>query len=1004
MKKILFLISIIAMILLVPVVSSQTANNELFNLTLILNYPFETHGSNNASLDNREGIVTGDVQLVNTSFGVPPSSLFFDGNSDIINFTNQGFYETARNMTFCFSANATSGLNAPQIAFGTGILPLSVGDITMVFSFDTRAGQNKIVISISEEPSPFARFISPTNFLEGYGGHFQRHCAMFNATSNLFSVSYFLNGTQIPPSNFIEDTLSGGINNDFHIGAQQRQLGTFTDYLGGIDDFTFYNDSLNDKQMALDNELFQNGIILQFTTVDSTPPTIISTVINNTTPDFFEIILFNVTATDDTELNRIEIADNRTGAFSNFTFVTVSGTSITSLFNISAQVGTIQLQATVTDLEGNSAQSDLIILAVKGNQLRGNETGDLTNWTGGVTSEEGNYVVDANNEFGQYTKKLVGDVVKNTNNWSVLLDVAVDLTAGADKRIAEFWLDNTTHVDDTNLSFTIEILSNNSVQIINAQDPTQNSIIEGLTDDGVFRQVSIVFLENQVQILNSTGELRANISLTAGFTDIISMNFGSQSEISPNVRWDNFTIINGSQLIAGVARQVLNIYTSSGDTQAPTIILVDPSSNVNNTRNNTIPLEITFQVTDDSFNSIICNLENSTILDTGTFIQGVDSNLTLAEGEIVLDQDFPNLAIVCFDNTALNNSASLLLNITLDTVPPIIFTIFPANEEKFNRDIFDLINIKANCTDSPVFRFNITVENATDRIASFESRNSVNNFIIIDEQLSIANLGVGNYTINYTCADPHTRERIADYNIKTNSTDYRIRYITPDKNDFTIRYLQNSLPIETFGSSKTEVGDRYRFWFNTNVTETRTTRTFIFEILSRKPVHYIPNSKFDAHFITGNNWIDFELDDEDAKYLVTKNAQDNWEVEVTTLKTKLNFQSVGDLNVFATSTTFEVFFVEQITDFFVVTVCQTDTGSVLLLILFFALSLFFIWLGLTANIGFIGFFGATMMMILSWFIAACIAIFALIMALLSLVLIIFFVIGFIGFKNRTYIP
>ena len=727
------------------------------------------------------------------------------------------------------------------------------------------------------------------------------------------------------------------------------------------------------------------------------PPVIVSTFLNETAPDFFEVIRFDVVATDDIGLINITLADNRTGTLLNFTSVAVSGTSVSHSFNISAvSPSIIQLQATVIDTLGQSNQSVLIIPAVPRVQLRGNETGNLANWTGGVTSEEGNYVIDAVGEFGRYINELPGaSVERNHNNWSIFLDIAVDLTTGVDKRIAEFWLDNTTHSSDVNLSFTISILSNNSVELENIPDGTTD-IIEGITDDGLFRNVHIRFSDKQVEIINASGDVRGLLPLNEDFTNITFMNFGSEVANSPNVRWDNFSIVNGTSK----PEQLANVYQSAGDTTPPNITLVFPA---NNTRNNTVPLPIIFFVTGNNNNSITCDLRNTTTLfDSNTFQQSINVNLTLAIGEIALSQNFPNLNITCFDNTPLNNSATMLLNYTLDNVAPIIFTIVPGDNSKFNKDVFGSINIKANCTDAPVFRFNITIENATDRIASFESRSPINNFLLIDENLLTLNLGVGNYTITYTCADPHTKELIGDYNIKKNSSDYGIRFITTSRNRILIRYLNNSDEIIDFGSKKADSNDRYEFWYDTGLVESKTERTFTFEILSSKPVYHIPNSGYKGHFITGDNWIDFEFGDADAVYVITQNADENYEVAITTTRTKLNFNSIGDLNVFSTTTQFEITFIEQIEDFFQVTECRTDIGSVLFIGIMLFIAFFLIILGMTTNVGFIGIFGSLMLWITSWFIAPCIAILATLLTLLAMLF--FFLFIFRGLFPNLYSP
>ncbi len=723
--------------------------------------------------------------------------------------------------------------------------------------------------------------------------------------------------------------------------------------------------------------------------VVNNPPLIVSTFLNETAPDFFEVIRFDVVATDDIGIINITLADNRTGVLLNFTSVAVSGTSVSHSFNISAvSPSIIQLQATVIDTLGQSNQSILIIPAVPRVQLRGNETGNLANWTGGVTSEEGNYVIDAVGEFGRYINELPGaSVERNHNNWSIFLDIAVDLTTGVDKRIAEFWLDNTTHTSDVNLSFTLSILSNNSVELENIPDGTTD-IIEGITDDGLFRNIHILFSDKQVEIINASGDVRGLLALNENFTNITFMNFGSEVANSPNVRWDNFSIVNGTSK----PEQLANVYQSAGDTTPPNIALVFPA---NNTRNNTVPLPIIFLVTGNNNNSITCDLRNTTTLfDSNTFQQSVNVNLTLGIGEIALSQNFPNLNLTCFDNSALNNSATMLLNYTLDNVNPIIFSISPFDGSVFNKDVVASINIKSNCTDTPVFRLNITIRNLSDTIASFESRSSVNNFIVIDENLNIADLGVGIYSVNNTCADPHTKKIISNYNIKTNDSEYGIRFTIDPKTQFRIRYLNDSLGIIDYGSSKDSGNSKYNFWYDTGEVETKTIRTYTFEILSRKLVYHIQDSSYNGHFVTGDNWIDFELNDPDAIYIVSQNENSNYEISITTKKTKLNFNSVGDLNVISQVTQFEITSIQQIKDdtFNFVDCPLQNLQTTVLFIFFIMLSFGIMIIGFNWRIGIVGFLGAILLLILSTFVYSCMIAVGITLSGLAIILISFFVI------------
>lgn len=474
---------------------------------------------------------------------------------------------------------------------------------------------------------------------------------------------------------------------------------------------------------------------------------------------------------------------------------------------------------------------------------------------------------------------------------------------------------------------------------------------------------------------------------------------------------ENLTVL-GNYTVIAFANDTGGLFTIANstfevadiDVTPPIITLISPA---NNTINNAVPLNITFNVTDNFLNDIICILENSTIIfDTGTFTQAVTSILVLEKSEIVLDQAFPNLELTCFDNTLLNNSATLNLNYSIDTFPPVIFPISPSNNNRFNKDIVNSISIKANCTDVTLFRFNMTISNSSDTIASFETRAAVNNFFQIEEQLSIIDLGVGNYTIDYICSDPHTKNDIPDYIVSKQNSQNKIKWATPSGNEYELRYIDEGVHVLDYGSSKHEDNSKYKFWYVFNETEDGTERTFTFELENRKfSVDYLSNSPYKGHFIMQNNWLDFEFNDPDAEYFIILNENNNYEISITTTKTALYFYSTGELNIATLETQFEIFFVEQVTNLFQVTECRTDTGSVILLALFFAISFFFIYIGLVHNIGFIGFFGAIMMMILSLFIAACIIIFATMMVLLSLVLIIYFV--FHGFfptafgKNNT---
>lgn len=532
-----------------------------------------------------------------------------------------------------------------------------------------------------------------------------------------------------------------------------------------------------------------------------------------------------------------------------------------------------------------------------------------------------------------------------------------------------------------------------------------NASVETNVQDNVAPIVQIISITPAVAIINLSN---VTIEWIANdpelLTNFINVSFpdGSlliQSENKPLVI-DGLTLtVVGNYSVVVFANDTGGLSSTANgtfeviaiDLTPPTITLVSPA---NNTATNVIPLNITFTVTDNTPNGITCILQNSSFeFDRGNFIQGVNSNLTLAEGSTVLSQAFPNLNLTCFDNSPQNNSASLVLNYTLDTVPPIITIVAPANLSRFNRDIVNTVQLQATCADAPVFRFNITVSNTTDTVLSVEDRNPVANVITIDTPLNIQNLGVGNYTVTYECADTHTSREIKDYTItkRRDADGTTVKFKTSD-NNIDIAYLNDKSGIYAvrYGATKSKENDRYYFNFDMNETK-GVERTYTFEVKSEQEVTYISNSKYKAHFITGDNWIDFEFGDKDADYSISKNQNGNYEVAITTKKTDLNFNSIGDLNIVTIQTQIEIFFIEHIQDLFQVTECRTDTGSVLLLSLFFLIAFGLIFAGITTKIGFIGFFGAIMLWITSWFIVACVAIIATLITLLSMVFLFFFI-------------
>ncbi len=424
------------------------------------------------------------------------------------------------------------------------------------------------------------------------------------------------------------------------------------------------------------------------------------------------------------------------------------------------------------------------------------------------------------------------------------------------------------------------------------------------------------------------------------------------------------------------------------DITPPNITLI---SLVNNTINNTIPLNITISVIDNFPNPITCIFSNTSVtFSEQTFIQSQNVNFTLAEGETALSQNFPNLQFTCFDNSPNNNSATLLLNLTLDTNPPILILNSPLNNTIFDKLFISSIQLNSNCTDVPVFRLNMTIRNSTNGIIeSVETQSVTNNLLSINQPLDITTLPAGDYDLVTECADPHTSREIKNWNVRKNNSEDSIRYVTDKGNQFKIRYLQNSLAVLSYGSNKATTNDKYDFFFNMNGS--KASRTYIFELISRSKVTYLPDSDYNGHFVTGNNWIDFNLNDPDATYVVSLNGNGNYEVEVTTTLTSLNFNSVGDLNIVILETTFKIDDNPPIIEQFNIRSCPLENlQSTILFIFFLVFSLVVMWMGFHMRIGIVGFLGAVILLILSTFLFSCLIVVAGLITAVSLAMMSFF--------------
>ncbi|KKK85775.1 hypothetical protein LCGC14_2769920, partial [marine sediment metagenome] len=198
----------------------------------------------------------------------------------------------------------------------------------------------------------------------------------------------------------------------------------------------------------------------------------------------------------------------------------------------------------------------------------------------------------------------------------------------------------------------------------------------------------------------------------------------------------------------------------------PPTIAVDPPTN--NTAINAVTLNFTVLATDDTSSEMLCHLRNeSEILDIKAVTAGTETNLTYESGKIEIQQT-NTYNITCFDNTEPNNnSATVLLNITLDNVFPTIEITLPLNNSIIDKT-FKNLTIDALCSDPNAIAFNISLIDSSGNVVSSIQNNSDGSQILIKNVTDISNIPTAKYNLNATCIDGHTY------------TDSKVKFFTKD--------------------------------------------------------------------------------------------------------------------------------------------------------------------------------------------------------------------------------
>jgi len=231
-------------------------------------------------------------------------------------------------------------------------------------------------------------------------------------------------------------------------------------------------------------------------------------------------------------------------------------------------------------------------------------------------------------------------------------------------------------------------------------------------------------------------------------------------------------------------------------------------------------------------------------------------------------------------------------NFSIDTVNPMVTINLPENNSYHNANI----DVDLLCTDKMPYLLNYTSYNDTDIIKSVQNSTAEAEELKILDVIDISVLANDLYYMNISCSDVHTKKQIPDYIVDKDIISLKLTYTTDNQDNIGIKLKSADTTLNDFNTYKQD--DRYVFWFEFAEDIEPTTHIYTFKIDNKNGLSYLQHSKYKAHFITDNNWVDFEFkNNELSAYKVIQTDYNKYEVQITTKQTFLLFESIGGLNV-----------------------------------------------------------------------------------------------------------
>jgi len=314
-------------------------------------------------------------------------------------------------------------------------------------------------------------------------------------------------------------------------------------------------------------------------------------------------------------------------------------------------------------------------------------------------------------------------------------------------------------------------------------------------------------------------------------------------------------------------------------------------------------------ITVDVSGDVVTYREFNVTYENGTVIKTVINNelIQVTNQELNLAGIY-NLSLLAIDDegNTFTDEGWFRYN---DTAPPELTWTLPQDDGSSEFTVNISRNIDLTAFDINLFAYEVLVYdpdsdlryNFTDFPLSGTTENILES-ITPDE--------LGNWSVNVTVTDSHTKKEIKDYKYKVDDkimefSFEKIKNYKKEVSNVTIEYI-GSHDLEETIISKNK--DRYEWQYNFYLG----TKKFEETVLHRFKVHcsglYPINSDYKGHFVCWDTrtWIDFENPDI-IDYEVFQLEHDTYEIRITMNPTEIvKFESIGGLNSITESTTFEV--------------------------------------------------------------------------------------------------